>query len=129
MVDIHDHVLSSAMERGPTIEPAAHESVDKLIRCLVGLLRERGPRGLAEVFTPLLAKRDEALAGELSADGAKILKKYDDLVSRALSIRYDTLDTALVRTSFAVAEIDGLGIISYANDALRALLPDAVGRD
>lgn len=76
-----------------------------------------------------MAKRDEALVRELSAVGIKILKKYDDLIWNALSTRYDALDAALVRTSFAVAEIDGVGIISYANDALRALLPDAVGRD
>ena len=127
MVDIYHHDHSTA--EAPSIGSTARENIETLIRSLVGYLRERGPDGLAQVFAPLLAKRDEALAGELSTDGAKILKKYDDLISRALSIRYDALDTALVHTSFAVAEIDGLGIISYANDALKALLPDAVGRD
>jgi PAS domain S-box-containing protein len=47
----------------------------------------------------------------------------------ALSRRYDSLDAALSQTNFAVAEIDGLGLISYANDALEKLLPNAVGRD
>ncbi|WP_198028151.1 PAS domain-containing protein [Bradyrhizobium murdochi] len=129
MVDIQSHVIPTDALVASTIDFPAQESADIQIRRLVGLLRERGPGGLSQVFAPLLATRDRALAGELSADGASILKKYDDLISRALSTRYDTLDTALVRTSFAVAEIDGLGIISYANDALRALLPDAVGRD
>jgi PAS domain S-box-containing protein len=129
MVDVQSHVIPTGIVRASTIEPTAQENADIQIRRLVGLLRERGPGGLSQVFAPFLAKRDKALAGELSADGAKILKEYDDLISKALSIRYDALDTALVRTSFAVAEIDGLGIISYANDALRALLPDALGRD
>jgi PAS domain S-box-containing protein len=129
MVDLQSHVVPTGIVRASTIEPRALENADIQIRRLVGLLRERGPGGLPQVFAPLLAKRDKALAKDLSADGAKILQEYDDLILRALSIRYDSLDTALVRTSFAVAEIDGLGKISYANDALRELLPDAVGRD
>ncbi|MBR1247507.1 PAS domain-containing protein [Bradyrhizobium sp. AUGA SZCCT0169] len=123
------HVLASAAEPNSTVAPVAPENEDAQIRRLVGLLRERGPNGLSQVFAPLLEKRDKALAEELSAEGAKILRKYDNLFASALSMRYDTLDAALVRTGFAVAEIDGLGVISYANDALRRLLPDAVGRD
>ena len=130
MVDVQRHVISTGIVRASTIEPTAQDDPDIIqIRRLAGLLREREPGGLSQVFAPLRAKRDKVLAGELSPDGAKILEEYDDLVLKALSIRYDALDSALVRTSFAVAEIDGLGIISYANDALRALLPDALGRD
>jgi PAS domain S-box-containing protein len=130
MVDVQSHVIPTVtLAASSIVKPAAEENADIQIRRLVGLLRERGRGGLSQVFEPLLEKRDKALCGELSADGAKTLKKYDDLISAALSMRYDELDKALVRTSFAVAEIDGLGIISYANDALKTLLPDAVGRD
>ena len=38
-------------------------------------------------------------------------------------------DAAVSVTSFAIAEIDGVGLISYANDALKKLLPDALGLD
>ena len=129
MVDVQRHVIPTDTVGVSSIEPTAEDNADIEIRRLVGLLRERGSGGLSQVFAPLRAKRDKALAGEFSAGGAKILEEYDDLVSRALSVRYDALDTAVVRTNFAVAEIDGLGIISYANDALGALLPNAVGRD
>jgi PAS domain S-box-containing protein len=127
MVGIESHVIPAA---GPlAIGPTPHEEFDQVIRKLVGSLRERCPGGLGAVFAPLLVERNKALAGELSSDGARILESYDRLIMTALSKRYDSLDTALSRTSFAVAEIDGLGIISYANDALEKLLPDAIGRD
>jgi hypothetical protein len=75
MVDVHCHVHSTAEEQAPTTDPAAHENVETLIRSLVGHLRERGPDGLAQVFAPLLAKRDEALAAELSTDGVENSKE------------------------------------------------------
>lgn len=127
MVDSRDHVFSAVIKQ--TTESADDESPETVIRRLVGRLRERRPGGLVQILAPILAKRDEALAKDLSVAGVTTLKRYDDLLLKILSVRYDALDNALVRTSFAVAEIDGLGTISYANDALRALLPDAVGRD
>jgi PAS domain S-box-containing protein len=101
----------------------------QLVRQLVGLLRERRPGGLLEVLAPILAERDRELSPELSGKGAAILEAYDRLILAALSMRYDALDSAVSQTSFAVAEIDGAGKISYANEALRKMLPDALGRD
>ncbi|MCK1417616.1 MULTISPECIES: PAS domain-containing protein [unclassified Bradyrhizobium] len=129
MVDIQSHFVPSSAPEASALEPAARESADTQIRRLVGLLRERRPGGLTQVLVPFLARREEALAQELSAERAKIVEECDDLILKALSVRYDALDTAVVHSSFAVAEIDGLGAISYANDALIDHLPDALGRD
>jgi PAS domain S-box-containing protein len=129
VVEIEGHVIPAVTDRVSTIETPVRENIDKLVRGLVGSLRERAPGGLARVFAPLLAERNKSLARELSAGAIKTLEEYDKLIVSALSLRYDTLDTALSHTSFSVAEIDGLGVISYANDALKKLLPDAVGRD
>jgi PAS domain-containing protein len=98
-------------------------------RELVGLLRERGPDGIRGAFSTLLAERNRALANDLSSKGATILEGYDRLMLTALSMRYDALDRAVHETSFAVAEIDGEGLISYANEALQKMLPGAVGHD
>ena len=92
-------------------------------------MRERNPGGLKQVLAPLLAERNGALAQELSGDAEELLKWYDRLIMDALSKRYDSLDAAVSVTSFAIAEIDGVGLISYANDALKKLLPDALGLD
>jgi PAS domain S-box-containing protein len=132
VVEIESHVIPTAgplADQTSIIELPAHEDFDQFIGKLVGFLRERGPGGLGAVFAPLLAERNSVLAQELSNTGAAILENYDRLLMTALSKRYDSLDAALSQTSFAVAEIDGLGFISYANDALKKLLPDAVGRD
>ncbi len=107
----------------------SHEEFKQLTQQLVGSLRERGPGGLRGVLSPLLAERDRALADELSRHGAAILESYDWLILTALSMRYDALDWAVSETSFAIAEIDGEGLISYANEALKKMLPDALGRD
>jgi PAS domain S-box-containing protein len=105
------------------IEPA------KLVQPLVGLLRERRASGIAGALAPILAERDRALSKELSQVGAGILQAYDELILATLSMRYDALDLAATQSNFAVAEIDGNGLISYANEALKKLLPDALGRD
>jgi PAS domain S-box-containing protein len=99
------------------------------IRSLVGELRARPSGGLREVLGPVLAERDRLLAGQISMAGAALLRNYDHLLLTTLSLRYDALDRAVRETSFAVAEIDGEGAISYANKALTAMLPDAVGTD
>jgi hypothetical protein len=132
VVGIESHVIPAAgplTDRTSIIGSTPHEEFDQFVRELVGSLRERGPRGLGAVFAPLVVERNKALARELSDDGARILEKYDQLIMTALSRRYDSLDAALSQINFAVAEIDGLGLISYANDALEKLLPNAVGRD
>jgi PAS domain-containing protein len=99
------------------------------IRQLVGLFRERRTEGLLAVLAPILDERNRALSGGLSHDGVSILKSYDHLILVALSKRYDALDMAISQTSIAVAEIDGAGLISYANEALKSMVPDALGRD
>src|ERR1700688_3345770 len=91
------------------------------VRTLVGTLRERMPGGLRHVLAPLLAERNRALAGQISQRGADILDGYDFLMLAALAMRYDALDRAIRETTFAVAEIDGAGAISYANEALTAM--------
>jgi PAS domain S-box-containing protein len=96
---------------------------------LVGILRERDPGGLRQVLAPVLAERNHALANQLSHGGVAILDYYDRLILTVLSMRYDALDTAVTETTFAVAEIDGVGLISYANPALQDMLPEALGRD
>lgn len=110
-------------------EPISQIELWKQIQPLVGLLRERRGSGIAGALAPILAKRDGALSDELSQAGAGILEAYDELILATLSLRYDALDLAASQSNFAIAEIDGNGMISYANDALRKLLPDAVGRD
>jgi hypothetical protein len=117
VVEIESHVIPAAeplTDRTSIIGPTPHEEFDQFVRELVGSMRERGPRGL---------ERNKALARELSSDGARILENYDQLIMASLSRRYDSLDRALSQTNFAVAEMDGLGLISYANDALEKLLP------
>jgi PAS domain-containing protein len=96
---------------------------------LVGLLRERRASGIGGVLAPIVAERNAALSNELSQAGAEILAAYDELILATLSTRYDALDLAASQSNFAVAEIDGDGVISYANRALTELLPDALGRD
>src|SRR5262249_8779510 len=110
-------------------EPISQIELWKLIQPLVGLLRERRGSGIAGALAPILAKRDAALSDELSHAGAAILEAYDELILATLSLRYDALDLAASQSNFAVAEIDGNGVISYANEALTKLLPDALGRD
>jgi PAS domain S-box-containing protein len=98
-------------------------------RELVGRLRERPAGGLREVLDPILAERDRALTGQISTAAAARLHTYDRLLLTALAMRYDALDRAVRDTTFAVAEIDCKGTIAYANTALIAMLPDAVGRE
>jgi PAS domain S-box-containing protein len=104
------------------------DDLDRM-RSLVGELRSRPPGGLREVLGPVLAERDRLLAGQISAAGAALLRDYDRLLLMALSQRYDALDRAVRDTSFAIAEIDGEGTISYANKVLTDMLPHAVGTD
>lgn len=112
----------------PSLDVAVADDADRVICSLVGRLRERRPGGVRGVLESLFTERDQALDGKLSAEASTILKKYETLMLTALSTRYDALDSALVETSFAVAEIDGEGVISYANDALLELVPEAVGK-
>jgi PAS domain S-box-containing protein len=105
------------------------EGFQTLIRQLVGLFRERRTEGLLAVLAPILDERNRALSGELSDDGERTLKNYDRLILAALAKRYDALDMAISQTSIAVAEIDGAGLISYANEALKSMMSDAMGRD
>lgn len=121
--------LAARAELAHLTEPVPSRDTLDRIRTLVGVLRERTPGGLRDVLDPVLAERDRALAGEISARGATILRGYDHLLLTALAMRYDALDRAVRDTTFAVAEIDGTGLISYANNALAAILPEAVGRD
>jgi hypothetical protein len=107
----------------------SEETFRRTVRHLVGVLRERAPEGLAAVLSPLVAQRNQALSGELSSDGKALLDEYDRLLLSALSMRYDALDMAVRETGFSIAEIDGEGVISYANKALTNIVPDAVGRD
>jgi PAS domain-containing protein len=107
----------------------SEETFRETVRRLVGLLRERRPTGLVEAFAPIFEERNELLSNELSSDGKAILEDYDRLLLAALAMRYDALDMAVRETSFAIAEIDGLGAISYANKALTSIVPDAIGRD
>ena len=113
----------------PALDDAlVDDSFDGRIRSLVGRLRERQSGGVRDALDGLLAERDHALGDRLSTEAWAILKRYEALILAALSTRYDALDSALVDTSFAVAEIDGDGLISYANHALLRLVPDALGR-
>jgi PAS domain-containing protein len=105
------------------------EELQILVRRLVGTLRERQTEGLLAALAPILEERNRAVSDVLSHDGASILKTYDRLILAALSNRYDALDLAISKTSIAVAEIDGAGLISYANEALKKMVQDPTGRD
>ena len=96
---------------------------------LVNRLRERRGDGLSGTLSGVLAERNSLLASELSPRGRAVLDRYDDLLIRALSQRYDKLDQAVRETNFAIAEIDGVGRISYANPALERMVSGAVGYD
>jgi hypothetical protein len=134
MIDRGGHVVQAVEDPTEgTVTPIQGREPDgafeKKTRQLVGVLRERGPGGLRAVLAPLLAERNHALAKQLSRNGAAVLERYDQLMLTALSMRYDALDMAVAETTFAVAEIDGAGLISYANPALQNMLPDALGRN
>jgi PAS domain S-box-containing protein len=126
------HLVSAVahkVEQDSNIESSQAASCERFVQTLVGRLRERNPGGLEEVLAPILAERNEAIAEGLSSGAKRLLMCYDRLIIDMLSKRYDSLDAAVRVTSFAIAEIDGVGLISYANDALKKLLPDALGRD
>jgi PAS domain-containing protein len=109
--------------------PETNKEFEEKVHRLVGVLRERVRGGLREVLAPLLLERDRALAGQLAQGGAAILEYYDRLILTVLSMRYDALDAAVSETTFGIAEIDGEGLISYANEALQKAVPGALGHD
>jgi PAS domain S-box-containing protein len=115
-------------EASPPVGDAPGGNTNRLIQTLVGRLRERAPGGLREALSGMVDERDRALDREISRDGKKILERYDAIILSALSMRYDSLDAAVVET-FAVAEIDGEGLVSYANSAFEQLVPRALGRE
>jgi hypothetical protein len=98
-----------------------------LVRPLVGRFRERTPEGLRGILGNLLAERDCSLNKHISDIGFENLRHYDELMLTALSMRYDALDFAVSISGFAIAEIDGEGRISYANGALKKVLPGRSG--
>ena len=101
----------------------------ELVRRLVGRLRERRADGVCGVLSELIAERDQAITDGLSRKAAAALAKYDQLMMTVLTMRYDAIDRAVRETGFGVAEIDGEGLISYANDAMARMVPDPVGRE
>jgi PAS domain-containing protein len=134
MVDFETELAQSVRELPsdtsiPWLKNISEETFRETVRRLVGLLRERRPAGLADALAPIFAERNHVLSNELSSDGKAILEDYDRLLLTALTMRYDALDAAVRETSFAVAEIDSVGRISYANKALTKIVPDAISRD
>ena len=92
-------------------------------------MRERGADGVRGVMSELQAERDRAITDGLPRKAAAALAKYDQLMMTVLSMRYDAIDRAVNETGFGVAEIDGDGLISYANDAMARMVSNPVGRE
>ena len=67
---------------------------------LVNRLRERRGDGLSGTLSGVLAERNSLLASELSPRGRAVLDRYDDLLIRALSQRYDTARPSRKRDEF-----------------------------
>ena len=122
----NDASVPKASNSDLSVREAAKTSPDQLIREVVSQLRDR-TGGIAQILKPLLEMRDRNVQEARPNEVLQTLHLNDQLLLEVLSRRYDEFDRAVRDSILSFAEIDGEGLISYANAALSTLVPDAVG--
>jgi PAS domain S-box-containing protein len=96
-----------------------------LLADIVRGLRQR--IGLDDAIRPLLDFRARAI--EQNPDrAAEVVELCNDLLLRALSVRYDAMDRAVRDMSTPYAELDRTGVIIFANRAFLAIAPESLAR-
>lgn len=83
--------------------------------------------GIAEAIQPLNELRNNALHDH-PEQTAEILREYDRVLGKTLNASYGAFAAAVRNTAIPFAEIDSTGRVVYANDALLAFAPSAIGQ-